>query len=190
MKQQADKKKADISFDVGDQVFVKLQPYVQSSLATRANEKLAFKYFGPYSILEKIGSVAYKLALPADSAIHPIFHISQLKKLVSTSPVSSVLPNENVEYQVPEKVLASRMKKVGDIEVAQVLIKWSQMSAELATWEDKVTLIQQFLAAPVWGQAGHQGRGGGGSAARGQQTANESSVSTSSVLGQSGLFSK
>jgi hypothetical protein len=123
MKQHADKKRADISFDVGDQVFVKLQPYVQSSLATLANQKLAFKYFGPYSILEKIGSVAYKLALPADSAIHPVFHILQLKKLVSTSPVSSVLPNENVEYQVLEKLLASKMKKVGDVEVAQVLIK-------------------------------------------------------------------
>jgi hypothetical protein len=77
MKQRADKKKADISFDVGDQVFVKLQPYVQSSLTTRANQKLAFKYFGPYSILEKLESVAYKLALPADSAIHPIFHSSK-----------------------------------------------------------------------------------------------------------------
>jgi hypothetical protein len=70
------------------------------------------------------------------------------------------LPNENVEYQVPEKVLASRMKKVDDVEVAQVLIKWSQMSAELATWKDKVILMQQFLAAPAWGQAGHQDRGG------------------------------
>jgi hypothetical protein len=66
--------------------------------------------------------VAYKLALPADSAIHPVFHILQLKKLVSTSPVSSVLPNENVEYQVPEKVLASRMKKVGDAEVVDQML--------------------------------------------------------------------
>jgi hypothetical protein len=91
---------------------------VQSSLATHANQNLAFKYFGPYVILEKIGAVAYKLALSADSAIHPVFHILQLNKLVSISPVSSGLPNNNVEYHMPEKVLASRMKKVGDVEVA------------------------------------------------------------------------
>jgi hypothetical protein len=97
---------------------------VQSSLATRSNQKLAFKYFGPYVILEKIGAVAYKLALSANSAIHPVFHISQLKKLVSKFLVSSVLPTDAVEYQVPEKVLASRMEKGGDVEVAQVLIKW------------------------------------------------------------------
>jgi hypothetical protein len=98
MKQQADKKRSDISFSVGDKVFVKLQPYVQSSLACRAHQKLAFKYFGSYTIQEKIGSVAYKLNLPTDSAIHPVFHINHLKKLVSTSAVSSVLPNGHVEY--------------------------------------------------------------------------------------------
>jgi hypothetical protein len=132
---------------------------VQSSLATCSNQKLAFKYFGPYVILEKIRAVAYKLALSANSAIHPVFHISQLKKLVSKFPVSSVLPTDAVEYQVPEKVLASRMEKGGDVEVAQVLIKWSQMGADLATWEDKVALMQQFPAAPAWGQAGRQDRG-------------------------------
>lgn len=47
MKKQADQKRSEQSFAVGDWVFLKLQPYVQSSLAPRANQKLAFKFFGP-----------------------------------------------------------------------------------------------------------------------------------------------
>jgi hypothetical protein len=78
MKFQADKNRSERHFDARDWVFLKLQPYVQSSLAPRANQKLAFKFFGPFQILQKIGQVAYKLALPESSSLHPVFHVSQL----------------------------------------------------------------------------------------------------------------
>lgn len=55
------------TYEVGDWVYVKLQPYVQMSVAKRSNQKLAYKYFGPYLILERIGQVAYKLQLPESS---------------------------------------------------------------------------------------------------------------------------
>jgi ribosomal protein L21E len=51
MKQQADKGRSKRQFKVGDMVFLKLQPYVQSSLAPRSNQKLAFKFFGPYKVV-------------------------------------------------------------------------------------------------------------------------------------------
>ena len=76
MKHMADKNRTERSFNVGEQVFLKLQPYVQSSVVHRANHKLAFKYFGPYTIVDKIGEVAYKLELPPDSRIHQVFHVS------------------------------------------------------------------------------------------------------------------
>ena len=82
MKRQADKKRSERQFNVGDMVFVKLQPYVQSTLAPRSNQKLSFKFYGPFQITECIGSVAYKLMLLSSAAIHPVFHVSQLKATV------------------------------------------------------------------------------------------------------------
>lgn len=76
MKQQADKGRIEREFSVGDSVYVKLQPYVQTSVATRANHKLSFKYFGPFPIVQRVGKVAYKLQLPDSAVIHPVFHVS------------------------------------------------------------------------------------------------------------------
>jgi hypothetical protein len=79
MKKQADKKQFEHSFSVGDLVYMKQQPYIQSSVVHRANQKLEFKYFGPFPILQRVGSMVYKLQLSASATIHPVVHVSQLK---------------------------------------------------------------------------------------------------------------
>jgi len=92
-KHQADKRRSERSFVVGDCVFLKIQLYVQSSLHKRANHKLSFKYFGPYQILERIGQVAYKLLLPSSTSVHLVFHVSLLKKAIGDiSRVNEELP--------------------------------------------------------------------------------------------------
>jgi hypothetical protein len=155
MRRQADKNRSERTFSPGDLVFLKLQPYVQSSVARRAHHKLSFKFFGPFRVLERIGQVAYKLALPEGSAVHPIFHVSQLKSSSGNHTVSTDVPSELTVFQVPEKILQRRWTS-GDHPVEQVFIKWSHMPASLATWENATHLREQFPLAPAWGHADSQ----------------------------------
>lgn len=79
MKQMADRGKISREFQVGEMVLLKLQPYAQKTVVNRPCPKLAFKFFGPFKVLAKIGSVAYRLELPDSAQVHPVFHVSQLK---------------------------------------------------------------------------------------------------------------
>lgn len=161
IKHQADKGRSEREFQVGDSVFLKLQPYVQTSVATRANHKLSFKYFGPYTVVQRIGKVAYKLQLPATAAIHPVFHVSQLKRALGVPPplVSGTLPDDLGHLQVPVQILNRRVVFRGGRQVPQVHVRWSQSDEALATWEDEDSLRARFPAAAAWGQAASQGRG-------------------------------
>jgi hypothetical protein len=68
MKQQAYQHRSEISFEVGDWVFLRLQPYKHISLKqAKKDNKLSLKYYGPYKVLQSIGTMAYKLEFPASS---------------------------------------------------------------------------------------------------------------------------
>lgn len=83
MKMMANNKRTKISFTKGEWVFVKLQPYRQHSLPLR--KKSEFWYVFPFKNLQKIGIAAYKFQLPPKARLHPIFHVSLLKKCINDS---------------------------------------------------------------------------------------------------------
>lgn len=160
MKHQADKKRSDRVFHAGDVVFMKLQPYIQSSVAPRAHHKLLFKYYGPYKVLERIGPSAYRLQLPPHSRIHPVLHVSQLKKALGPHcQVQADLPPDDFQFAIPARILQRRLRQEGSRAVPQGLVQWSNQTEALATWEDLEELRQRFPRAPAWGQAVFQGRG-------------------------------
>ena len=133
---------------------------MQSSLAPRSHNKLCFKYFGPFEIIDKINDVAYKLKLQEGSSIHPVFHVSLLKPaLAHLPPVSAMLPDIDDSLQVPEKIMQRRIHHHDAHAVPQLLVKWWGMDDSLATWKDEVALHQRFPDATAWGHAGAQGGG-------------------------------
>ena len=65
------------------------------------DNKLLPKYYDPYKAIEKIGSMAYKLELHASSQVHPIFHVSCLKKVIDDKlPVQTILPEPDEEEKL------------------------------------------------------------------------------------------
>ena len=137
MKARADMKRRELEFQIGDFVYVKLQPYRQHSVALRTNQKLSMRYFGPFKVLDRIGKVAYKLELPPTAKIHPVFHISVLKKCIG-APTTTTIPTplliDDIGVQLhPQLVLGHRMIKKNDRWHEEVLIKWQSLPSEEAT---------------------------------------------------------
>ncbi|XP_039015569.1 uncharacterized protein LOC120145944 [Hibiscus syriacus] len=94
MKYYTNRHRSDREFKEGEEVYLKLQPYKQTSLALPMNLKLSARFYGPNKIKKRIGSVAYQLELPVHSKLHPVFHISLLKRKIGDKNVASRDPPE------------------------------------------------------------------------------------------------
>jgi hypothetical protein len=82
MKKQEDQGRSERQFAEGDQVFLRLQPYKKTFLKAKHCQKLAPKFYGPYTILKCVAQLAYHLAFPNHSKLHPVFHVSCLKNVI------------------------------------------------------------------------------------------------------------
>jgi hypothetical protein len=168
MKIQADKHRLDWEFQVGDKVLLKLQPYVQNSVVSRSHPKLAFKFFGPFTILQRVGSVANRLELPSTTLIHPVFHVSQLKQFIPNytpvfsdisqryTPVFSDISQRvdlSSETVKPLQIVDRPLVKKGNKLVIHVQVVWSDFSTDATTWEDFDVLKNRFLEVLDWGQS-------------------------------------
>lgn len=145
MRTQANKKRRAVEYQVGDMVYLKIQPYKMKSLAKRINQKLSPRYYGPYEIVERIGLVAYKLKLPADSKVHPVFHASLLKKSIAPTVVFQPLPAcLNEEWMLepePKRIVEQRTNDQNELEV---LVKWKGLPEFENSWELAVNVQNAF----------------------------------------------
>jgi len=145
----ADNRKRNLEFEVGDWVYLKIS-HMKGVMRFDRKGKLSPRYVGPYEILKRVGKVAYELKLPIELApVHPVFHISMLKKCigdpVSILPLEGLGVNENLSYEeVPVEILDRQVKKLRNKEVASVKVLWRNHLVEGATWEAEADMKSRY----------------------------------------------
>jgi hypothetical protein len=139
-KSYADKRRQPLYFLVGDYVYLKVSP-MKGISHFRVKGKLAPRYIGPFLILERYGPVAYRLQLPETlSAVHNVFHVSQLKKCIQVPnrivDITDVALEPDLTYsEHPIRVLDQKDRITRRKTLKFYKIQWNQHSEAEATWE-------------------------------------------------------
>jgi hypothetical protein len=148
-KSYADQRRQPLYFLVGDYVYLKISP-MKGVSRFGVKGKLAPRYIGPFPILEQCGPVAYRLQLPETlSAIHNVFHVSQLKKCLRvpdrTIEVTDVVLEPDLTYsEHPIRVLDQKDRVTWRKTLKFYKIQWNQHSEDEATWETQDFLDKNF----------------------------------------------
>ncbi|XP_047978812.1 uncharacterized protein LOC125220706 [Salvia hispanica] len=148
-KSYADVQRTDLQFHAGDKVFLKVSP---SKGITRfgVKGKLKPRFIRPYGILEGVGLVAYRLALPPSLGnVHNVFHASQLRihvfdpKHVIRYEDVAVHPDLGYEEQ-PQMILDQKVQTSRNKSTAFVKIQRRNHGPEEATWELEDKMIELY----------------------------------------------
>ncbi|XP_022868732.1 uncharacterized protein LOC111388279 [Olea europaea var. sylvestris] len=129
-----------IEFEVSEKVFLKVAP-IKRVLRFGKKGKLRPRFIGPFEILDKIGNVAYRPALPPRlSTVHNVFHVSMLRKYVHDPEY--VISYDSLEVQkdltyeeTPLEIIEKKTHALRNKEIAMVKIRWKNHEVEKATWE-------------------------------------------------------
>ncbi|KAK4716070.1 hypothetical protein R3W88_014408 [Solanum pinnatisectum] len=125
--------------------------------------KLSPRYIGPYRIAKRIGNVAYELELQQElAAVHPVFHISMLKKCMGDP--SLIISTENIEIkdslsyeEISVQILDRQVRKLRTNEVASIKVLWRNQFIEEATWEAKEDMKKRYPHLFETGENSDQG---------------------------------
>ncbi|KAL2226721.1 uncharacterized protein LOC110011894 [Sesamum indicum] len=129
-----------MEYEVGDKIFLKISPW-RGILRFGRQGKLSPRYIEPYEIIERIGQLAYRLALPAElSQIHDVFHVLMLRRY--RSDPSHIIRQPEIEIseeltyvEEPTEILDRSVRKLKNKDISMVKVRWSHHSPIEATWE-------------------------------------------------------
>ena len=140
----------DIPYEIDEKVFLKVSPW-KKVMRFGKNGKLSHRFIGPYEVIEKVGPVAYRLALPPDlEKIHNVFHVPMLRRyrsdpsLVVSSKTIEVRPDLTYEEELVE-ILAREVKELQNKKILLVKVLWRNHKTEETTWESEEMMRQQYL---------------------------------------------
>ncbi|XP_058774497.1 uncharacterized protein LOC131648787 [Vicia villosa] len=135
-----DKRRKELEFESGDHVFLRVTPVTGVGRALKS-KKLTPRFIGPYQISERVGTVAYRVALPPNlSNLHDVFHVSQLRKYVPDP--SHVILMDNVQVRenltvetMPIRITDREIKSLRGKDIPLVKVVWTGTTGESMTWE-------------------------------------------------------
>jgi hypothetical protein len=148
-KSYADTRRRELTFEVGDYVYLKVSP-MTSVKRFNMKGKLAPRYIGPFKIVERHGEVAYQLELPESLAgVHDVFHVSQLKKCLripeEQSPLEELTVKEDLTYEeFPVKILETTEKVTRSRTIKMCKVQWNRYTEGEATWEREEDLRKTY----------------------------------------------
>jgi hypothetical protein len=139
-KSSADKRRRDLSFEIGDFVYLKVSP-MRGTRRFKVEGKLAPRYVGPFKIVDCRGEVAYQLELPPLlSDVHDVFGMSQLKKCLRVP--EEQLPMEELDLggdltysERSVKILDTAERVTHNKVIKMCKVQWSHHTEDEATWE-------------------------------------------------------
>jgi len=131
----------DMKFELGDFVLVDADHILEDWEKKRPTRKLGPKKIGPFKIIKVVSDTAYKLELPSNIKVHPVFHLSKLEKYYENPtefqtrefprPPPIVIDNDHTpEFEV-EEILDNRTR----YRKQQYLVKWKGYPLRESTWE-------------------------------------------------------
>ena len=138
-----------MEFKVGDRVLLKVSPW-KGMIRFGKRGKLNPRYIGPFEILARIGPVAYKLRLPQElSNVHPVFHVSNLKKCLSDEtlviPLDEIKLDESLHFvEEPVEIMDREVKRTIQSRIPIVKVRWNAKQGPEFTWECKYSMKQKY----------------------------------------------
>ena len=139
-KSYADKRRKPLEFAVDDRVLLKVSPW-KGVVRFGKKGKLAPRYVGPFTIIERVGKVAYRLELPTElENVHPVFHVSNLRRCLADEnlhiPLDEVQIDPTMQFvEKPVEVLDREIKKLKNSSIPIVKVRWDSKQGPEFTWE-------------------------------------------------------
>ncbi|GJX28502.1 hypothetical protein Tco_0236581, partial [Tanacetum coccineum] len=136
-------------FQVGDKVMLKVSPW-KGVIRFGKRGKLNPRYIGPFKIIAKVGTVAYRLELPEKlSRVHSTFHVSKLKKCMADEPLAIPLDEIQVDDKLnfieePVEIMDREVKRLKQSRIPIVKVRWNSKRGPEFTWEREDQMQKKY----------------------------------------------
>ncbi|GJS28372.1 putative reverse transcriptase domain-containing protein [Tanacetum coccineum] len=145
----ANKRRKPLEYQVGDMVMLKVSPW-KGVIRFGKRGKLNPRYIGPFKIIAKVGTVAYRLELPEKlSQVHSTFHVSNLKKCLSNEPLAIPLDEIHVDDKLnfieePVEIMDREVKRLKQSHIPIVKVRWNSRRGPEYTWEREDQMQKKY----------------------------------------------